>query len=108
MDSACSGSVMRPTAAVRMSDCVRMAVAKGTWKFGLASIFALCMAPPDDASIRSTPSSLSCVESFTESLMSQPPSAQSDADRRRKSGVVVGIALRIALVVSSRKRVLFS
>ena len=108
MASACSGSVMRPTAAVRMSDCVRMAWAKGTWKFGLASILALWMAPPDDASIRSTPSALSSLLSFTESLMSQPPSAQSDADRRRKSGVVVGIALRIALVVSSRKRVLFS
>ena len=41
MASACSGSVMRPTAAVRMLDSLRMAWAKGTWKFGLASIFAL-------------------------------------------------------------------
>ena len=39
--SACSGSVMRPTAAVRILDSVRMDSAKGTWKFGLASIFAL-------------------------------------------------------------------
>ena len=41
MDSACSGSVIRPTAAVRMCDSLRIAVANGTWKFGLASIFAL-------------------------------------------------------------------
>ena len=41
MDSACSGSVIRPTAAVRIFDSVRMLVAKGTWKFGLASILAL-------------------------------------------------------------------
>ena len=66
------------------------------------------MAPPDDVSIKSTPSSLSCVDSFTESVMSQPPSAQSDADRRTKSGVVSGIPWRIALVVSSKKRVRFS
>ena len=32
MCSACSGSVMRPTAAVGMLASVRMAVAKGTWK----------------------------------------------------------------------------
>ncbi len=40
MCSACSGSVMRPTAAVGMLASVRMAEAKGTWKFGLASILA--------------------------------------------------------------------
>jgi hypothetical protein len=34
MCSACSGSVMRPTAAVGMLASVRMAEAKGTWKFG--------------------------------------------------------------------------
>ena len=39
--SACSGSVMRPTAAVRMLDSLRIDSAKGTWKFGLASILAL-------------------------------------------------------------------
>ena len=66
------------------------------------------MAPPDDVSIKSTPSSFSCWVSFTESFMSQPPSAQSDADRRTKSGVVSGIAWRIALVASSKKRVRFS
>ena len=57
MDSACSGSVIRPTAAVRILDSLRMDSAKGTWKFGLASILALWMAPPDDVSIKSRPSS---------------------------------------------------
>ena len=59
MCSACSGSVIRPTAAVGMLASVRMAVAKGTWKFGLASILALWMAPPDETSMRSTPRAFS-------------------------------------------------
>ena len=59
MCSACSGFVMRPTAAVGMLASVRIAVAKGTWKFGLASILALCIAPPDETSMRSTPRLLS-------------------------------------------------
>jgi len=41
MASACSGSVIRPTAAVGMFAWVRIAWANETWKFGLASIFAL-------------------------------------------------------------------
>lgn len=106
--SACSGSVIRPTAEVRMSTWLRMASAKGTWKFGLASILALCMAPPDETSIRSTPKVLSSLDKLTASLISQPPSAQSVADMRTKSGVVVGIQARTAFVVSIRKRVLFS
>jgi hypothetical protein len=59
MCSACSGSVMRPTAAVGMLASVRMAEAKGTWKSGLASILALWIAPPDETSMRSTPRLLS-------------------------------------------------
>ena len=106
--SACSASVIRPTAAVRMSAWLRMASAKGTWKFGLGSIFALWMAPPDETSIRSTPSDLSSFANLTESFISQPPSAQSVAEMRTNSGVVVGIAARTAFVVSIRKRVLFS
>ena len=39
MCSACSGSVIRPTAAVGMLASVWMAVAKGTWKFGSAYFF---------------------------------------------------------------------
>ena len=106
--SACSGSVIRPTAEVRMSLWLRMASAKGTWKFGLASILALWMAPPDETSIRSTPSDLSSFANLTESFISQPPSAQSVAEMRTKSGVFVGIAARTAFVVSIKKRVLFS
>jgi hypothetical protein len=49
MCSACSGSVISPTAAVGMLASVRLAVVKGS----------LWMAPPDETSMRSTPSVLS-------------------------------------------------
>jgi hypothetical protein len=64
--------------------------------------------PPEDESMRSTPSGLTCRARAMESSMVQPPSVQSEAEMRSHRGRRSGQTLRTASMISRRMRVRFS
>ena len=65
-------------------------------------------APPDEQSTRSTPRAFSRRASSTDWSASQPPSTQSVAEMRTKSGWRSGQTARTASTTSSTSRVRFS
>ena len=107
--SACSGSVMRPTAIVTMPVARRISRAKGTWMPGAgAGIFCAGETPPLDTSIQSQPRAFSRRASSIASSSVQPPSTQSVAETRTPSGRSAGQAARTASNTSSGKRMRLS
>src|SRR5262249_15577981 len=71
---------------------------------GRSGIWAEAMLPPEEQSIRSTPSFPRTCASATESSIVQPPSVQSLHERRRNRGYFSGQTLRTAITVSHTRR----
>lgn len=74
MRSACAGSVISPTAAVGIAASCRTRRANGTWYPGSSAMRTPLTSPPDEQSIRSTPTARSRAASRTDSSTVQPPS----------------------------------
>ena len=100
--------MISPTAPVVTSASLRMRAENWTWYPGNGVSVWVEELPPEEQSIKSTPSSLSQRLKSTHSSTSQPFSMYSVADTRTNSGIESGMAFRTALATSRGKRTLFS
>ena len=79
----------------------RIEQANGTWKPGATGIFAYGTRAPLEQSMRSTPRSFMLSRVPVDRSDPDPPSTQSVAEMRTKSGIESGIVPRIALTTQA-------
>ncbi|MCY1452708.1 hypothetical protein D9M71_696490 [compost metagenome] len=93
---------------VAIPDSSRTFAANWVWYPGPVGISAFTDVPPDDTSIKSTPSFLKRLASSTVSSGFQPSSTQSVADSRTNTGNSSGQTSRTASVTCKVRRIRLS